>query len=87
MGGTDLLKGLFIEAAFEGSTTLTFCAVLLEGASIAGSRIGSIYLRPFGVAVLFETQEGSIWAVIDILLGIVLELPLPVERGPLIKVG
>ncbi len=86
MGGTDLLKGLFIEAAFEGSTPLTFCAVFFEGASIAGSRIGSIYLCPFGIAVLFETQEGTLRARIDVLLRIILELPLSLERRAVVKV-
>src|SRR5260370_21464711 len=86
MGGTDPLEVLLIEAAFEGSTTPTFCAVLLEGTGIAGSRIGSILLHPFGVAVLFETQEGTLWTRIGVLFGIILELLLSIEWRSLVKV-
>ncbi len=65
----------------------TFRAVVFEGAGIADGRISSILLRPFGVAVLFQAQHGSVWACIGILIGIILKLPLSVERGPLVKVG
>ncbi len=87
MGSADPLAGLLIETASEGPTALTVRAVCFEGADIAGSRIGSILLRPFGVAVLFQVQEGSVWAGIGILFGIVLELPLAVEWSSLVKVG
>src|SRR5579859_378368 len=86
MGGTDLLKELLIEATFEGSTMLTFCAVFFEGAGIAASRIGSIHLRPFCIAMLFETQEGTLWAYIDVLLRIILELVLSIEWRAVVKV-
>jgi hypothetical protein len=87
MVGADALQILLIEAVSEGPTALTVRAVCFEGAGIAGGRIGSIFLGSFGVAVLFQVQEGSVWAGIGILFGIKLELPLAVEWGPLIKVG
>jgi len=65
---------------------LTFGAVFFEGAGIAGSCIGSIHLRPFCIAVLFETQEGTLWARIGVLLGIILELPLSIEWRAVVKV-
>src|SRR5260221_2474059 len=86
MRGADPLEVLLIEAASEGSHLLTGGAVLFERTSITGSGIGSILLGPFGVAVHFQTQHGSVWARIDILFGIILELPLSVERSPLVKV-
>ena len=86
MVGTDALEKLLIETASEGPTALTVRAVFLEGTGIARGRIGSILLGPFGVAVLFQTQEGSMWAGIGILFGIILKLPLSIERGPLVKV-
>ena len=87
MVGTDALERLLIETASEGPTALTVRAVCLEGAGIADGRIGSIFLRSFGEAVLFQVQEGSVWTGIGILFGIVLELSLAVERCPLVKIG
>ncbi len=62
MVSADPLEVLLIETASERSPVLTVRAVFLEGAGIAGGSISSILFRPFGVAVLFQTQEGSIWA-------------------------
>ena len=80
MIGADLLKILLIDTASEGSPALTVRAVCFEGAGIAGGGIGSILLGPFGVAVLFQVQEGSVWASIGILFGIVLELLLALDQ-------
>src|SRR6266516_1719026 len=87
MIGANSLEVLLIKAASEGAPVLTGGTVLFEGASIADGRIGSILLGPFGVAVRFQTQEGSVWAGIGILVGVILELTLSVERGALVKVG
>jgi hypothetical protein len=87
MIGADSLQALLIQAASEGAPLLTVRTASFEGAGIAGGRIGSILLGPFGVAVRFQTQEGSVWAGIGILFGVILELTLPIERGPLVKVG
>ncbi len=87
MVGADPLEVLLLEAASEGSSLLTCGAVHFERTGIARGRIGSILLGPFGVAVRFQPQHGSIWAGVDVLFGIILELPLPVERSPLVKVG
>src|SRR6266446_6140804 len=87
MVGADPLEVLLIEAASEGSPVLAFRAVFFEGAGIAGSCIGSILLGPFGVAIHFQTQHSPVWARISILFGIILELPLSIEWGPLVKVG
>src|SRR5260370_38532367 len=87
MIGAAPLEGLRLEAAPEGPPLLTCGAVHFERTGVARGRIGSILLGPFGVAVRLQPQHRSIWAGVDILFGIILELPLPVERSPVGKVG
>jgi hypothetical protein len=75
-----------MERPMDLTTLITRGTLRFEGAGIAGSSISAILLRSFSVAVRFQAQYGSMWACIDILIGIVLKLPLPEERGPLVKV-
>src|SRR5258708_3144796 len=69
MVGADALQILLIEAASEGPTALTVRAVCFEGAGIAGGRIGSIFLRLFGVGGLFQGQKVSFLARLGLLFG------------------
>src|SRR5262249_34960473 len=75
-----------MERPMDLTTLMTRGTLRFEGACIAGGSISAIFLRPFRVAVRFQAQYGSVWACIDILIGIVLKLPLPEERGSLVKV-
>ena len=69
MIGADSLEVVLIETASEGSTALAVRAVFFEGAGIAGGSFGSILFGPFGVVMLVQVQEGTLWAAINVLFG------------------
>lgn len=82
----DLLEVLLIEAAFEHASMLTGGAMRLEGTRVTGCLVGQVAFLPLILGMGMQRQDGIVGTDVDILLMIVAERLLAIDRGSFVKI-